>query len=346
MKFQIDEQFLINCFRDFVETPSPVGYRVKLLPVLERYAAMFGYTVTYDNRGTGYITLDGEDNSKTVLMSAHCDTIGLMVRRVEANGMIRTQRVGGINHANIEGESVIVHTRDGREYTGLLACQSHSVHVFDDARTLERGEATTIVLLDEDVHSKAEVNALGIRNGDYISIEPRMEYTKNGYLKSRFVDDKALVACVFAMLKYMQENNLKPKYRTILAFTFHEEIGGGGPWVPEEVSEYIALDIALVGPDYDGHDHGVTIIAKDMKTTYSYELVNRMIDYAEKADCDYAVDIYHHYSTDAAAAFMSCNNLQIAAFGMPTYCSHGRERAHIEGIRNTCNLMLAYALDI
>ena len=83
-----------------------------------------------------------------------------------------------------------------------------------------------------------------------------------------------------------------------------------------------------------------------MKLTYTYELVSRMIAYAEKAGCDYAVDIYHHYSTDAAIAYLNCNNLQIAAFGMPTWCSHGRERAHIDGIMNTCNLMLAYVLDI
>ena len=46
------------------------------------------------------------------------------------------------------------------------------------------------------------------------------------------------VACVFAMLKYLSENNLKPKYRTILAFPYSEEIGMGGTYVPPEVSEY------------------------------------------------------------------------------------------------------------
>ena len=39
MKFQIDEQFLIDCFKELVEVPSPVGYDVHLKPVLERFAA-------------------------------------------------------------------------------------------------------------------------------------------------------------------------------------------------------------------------------------------------------------------------------------------------------------------
>ena len=173
MRFEIDRQFLVNCFQDIVSVPSPVGYYVQLNPVLERYAAMFGQTVTYDNRSTAYITLDGEDNSKTVLVGAHADTLGLIVRRIDPDGKIRTRNLGGINYMNLDGETVTVHTRDGRSYTGLLACQSHSVHVFEDARTVERNENTMMVLLDEDVSSKADVNALGIRHGDFISIDPR-----------------------------------------------------------------------------------------------------------------------------------------------------------------------------
>ena len=54
MKYEIDTQFLVDCFKAFVNAPSPVGYYVKVNPVVERYAGMFGYTVTYDNKHTAY----------------------------------------------------------------------------------------------------------------------------------------------------------------------------------------------------------------------------------------------------------------------------------------------------
>jgi len=346
MKFNIDEKYLIESFVRLVNVPSPVCYPVKINPLLEEMAGEFGHKVTYDRRGNGYITLEGEDNSKTVMVAAHWDTLGMVVRTVDNNGMIRVRQLGGVNYGSLEGESVTIHTRDGREYTGLMACQSHSVHVFDDARTLERTENTMVLLLDEDVHSKEDVRALGIRNGDFISIEPHCEYTKNGYLKSRFIDDKAAVACAFTMLKYLKENDLKPKFRTMISFTFGEEIGLGGPWVPEEIEEYVAVDIGLIGPDYEGHERCVTICAKDNKAPYTYELTNRLIGYAEKAGCDYAVDIFYRYGTDASVALVNGNNLQAAAFGMPVYCSHGRERTHILSLVNTMNLLLAYVLDI
>ena len=346
MRFQIDQKFLKDCFEEIVNVPSPVGYSVLLKPVLEKYAAMFGYSLTYDNKDTAYLTMDGEDNSKTVLIGAHADTLGLVVRRIDGDGKIRIRELGGISYNSIEGETVTVHTRDGRSYTGLFACQSHSTHVYGDARTLPRDENTMMILLDEDVHSKQDVEALGIRHGDVISVAPRCQFTENGYIKSRFIDDKMAVACCFSMLKYMTENNLKPKYRTILAFPYGEELGLGGTYVPEGVSEYIAVDIGLIGPDYDGSERKVSICAKDATVTYDYDLTTRLIQYAEKAECDYAVDIYYRYGTDGGAALKAGNNLRAASFGMAVYCSHGMERTHMTGVEHTVNLLLAYVLDI
>ena len=346
MLYTIDMDYLLDSFRRLADVPSPVGYSRLLNPVLEEYAAMFGHTLTYDNKNTPYLTLEGEDNSKTVLIGAHADTIGLMVRTVDNDGMIRVRNLGGVNFGSLEGETVTVHTRDGRTYTGLFACQSHSVHVFDDACTLERDEKSMMVILDEKVSSKADVYALGIRNGDYVSAEPRVQVTESGFLKSRYIDDKAAVACCFAMVKYLHERGLKPKYRTILAFPYMEEIGMGGTYVPEGVSEYVAVDIGLIGPGYEGNEYAVSICAKDNAAPYDYDLTTRLVNYAEKAGCDYALDIFYRYGTDGTAALRAGNNLKAAAFGMAVYCSHGMERTHMDGMRYTMHLLLAYVLDI
>ena len=346
MKFSVDMQYLQDCFLRLVNTPSPVGFYTLLNPVLEELAASFGYAVTYDRRGTPYIVLDGRDNSKTVLVGAHSDTIGMVVRSVDGDGMIRVRQLGGMNFSSAEGETVTVHTRDGRHYTGLLACQSHSVHVFDNARTLERNEDNMVVILDQKIRSKEDVRALGIRNGDFISVDPRCQVTENGYLKSRFIDDKAAVACCFSMLQYLAKTGDKPAFRTILAFPYTEEIGFGGTYVPEEVSEYVAIDIGLIGPQLEGDEYKVSICAKDAAAPYDYDLTNRLIGYAEKAGCDYAVDVFYRYGTDGNAAVRAGNHLRAAAFGMAVYCSHGMERTHLVGLENTVNLLLAYVLDI
>jgi putative aminopeptidase FrvX len=211
---------------------------------------------------------------------------------------------------------------------------------------MERTPDTMFVLLDERVSTKAEVEALGIRHGDYIAIDPRPIITKNGFIKSRFIDDKAAIACCFAALKYMKEHALKPKYRTILAFPYWEELGIGASYIPEGVSEFVAVDIGLVSPNNAGSEYAVSICAKDAQMYYDYELTNRLIGYAEKAECDHAVDVYFRYGSDANAAREAGHNVRAALFGMAVYGSHGMERTHIDGLCNTTGLLLAYVLDI
>ena len=145
----IDIQFLIDTMKRFIETPSPTGYYEKMKPVIEEAAKALGYSVTYDNRDTAYITVEGEDTSKTVCVSAHADTLGLMVRGINSDGTLRIRSLGGVNFINAEGENVTIHTRSGKTYTGILVCAHHSSHAFDDAKTMERNENTDFVLLDE-----------------------------------------------------------------------------------------------------------------------------------------------------------------------------------------------------
>ena len=346
MKFNTDRKYLIDTLEKIMNVPSPVGFYEKLNPVIEALADELSLKVTYDSKKTAYITLDGEDNSKTVMVGAHADTLGFVVRCIESNGMLMVRKLGGVNFSSTEGETVTVHTRDGREYTGLVICKSHSTHAFNDATTLERNEDTVRILLDENVKNKDDVRALGIRNGDYISIAPRFQFTEKGYVKSRFIDDKGGVAACFAALKYMKDNGLKPKYRTVFAVPYYEEIGFGGSFIPEEVSEFVAVDIGLIGPELDGDERKVSICTKDVVSVYDYGLTNLLIKKAEKAECPYVTDVFMRYSTDGMAAWRGGNDLCVGAFGMAVYCSHGMERTHIDGLDATVNLILAYLLDI
>ena len=56
------------------------------------------------------------------------------------------------------------------------------------------------------------------------------------------------------VLRQLKEENLTPAYDTLFAFPIYEEIGHGGAYVPSEVSEYVALDIGLIGPDNHGSE--------------------------------------------------------------------------------------------
>ena len=345
MEIKVNREQLVKDMKQFIDTPSVVSFYELIHPVLEKRAKQSGYEVTYDRKHTAYIKVPGEDHSKCVCVGAHVDTIGLMVRRINADGSIAVRQLGGVNYASLEGETVSIYTRDNQVYSGMVICKSHSVHVFDDARTLPRDEHGMQVILDHFVSCEQDVLDLGIQHGDVICIEPRFQYTSEGFVRSRFIDDKAAVAAAFACLDYLKENNLQPKYDTLFAFPIFEEIGHGGAYVPNEVSEYVALDIGLIGPDYHGSESKVSICAADNYSPYDRGLTNRIINMAKKANLNYCVDIFYRYGTDANAAIRSGNNIYAAAFGMGCLNTHGMERCHISAIEETAKLTILYVLD-
>ena len=94
MNARIDRDYLIQALERLLNVPSPVGYYQKLNPVFVEMAEELGLSVQFDNKSTAYITLEGENCEKTVLLGAHADTLGLMVRHIEPNGMLCIKRLG------------------------------------------------------------------------------------------------------------------------------------------------------------------------------------------------------------------------------------------------------------
>ena len=138
MNHDIDKDYLLDTLRACVEVESPVGYYPEIHEWLREELAEMGYEMQVDNNATAYVRVPGRSAEKTVCLGAHLDTIGLVVRGFNADGTLRVRQLGGINYHSIEGETCLVHCRDGRTVAGQVICDHHSTHVFEDARTRER----------------------------------------------------------------------------------------------------------------------------------------------------------------------------------------------------------------
>ncbi|MGI6755114.1 MAG: M20/M25/M40 family metallo-hydrolase [Atopobiaceae bacterium] len=344
----IDPQKLTQQLKELVSVDSPVGYYPEIHAYLGDKLKALGYEVTVDNKATMYVRVAGQSSDKTVCVGAHLDTIGLIVRGINDDGTLRVRALGGINYHSIEGETCRMHLRSGKSLMGQVICIKHSTHVFADARSIERSEDTMVVSLIADVKSAQDARDLGVTPGAICSIDPHFEAFDNGYIVSRHIDDKAAVAAVLDTLEWLAKTGKKPAYDTLFAFPIYEEIGHGGAYTPPRVSEYVALDITLIGPDYDSDEHQVGVIVSDHKGPYDWELSNRLIASAELA-CStgrWNTQVCFHYSTDANAGYVVGNNFKSGAFGMACLNSHGRERCHVDAIVETEKLCRAYVMGL
>ncbi|MDF2845881.1 MAG: yhfE [Herbinix sp.] len=333
--------YIIKTLETLVNIPSPSGFTKEVMEFVKKEAENFGYLGEYNQKGGLVIQVNGK-GQETVGISAHVDTLGAMVRSIDSDGMLRLTLVGGFTLHSIEGTYCKIHTRDGRSYTGTILAKSHSVHTFDDARTLERAEKNMMVRIDEPVKSKEDILALGIQHGDYISFDAQFRYTENGFIKSRHLDDKASVAVLLGVLKEMSEEQFVPDKNVKLVISNYEEVGFGASWIPQEISEFIAVDMGAVGDDLNGTEYAVTICAKDSRGPYDYELTNHLIELAKENQIDYVVDIFPHYGSDVSAALAAGNNIRGGLIGQGVHASHGMERTHVDGLNNTKKLIKAY----
>ena len=339
---EFDEKYCLESFARLLQADSTTGQYEQVQELLCRMLDELGCPYQVTHKGGVIADLGGE--GKALAVTAHLDDIGLMVRKLNSDGTLQVCPVGGLYPFYCVTENVRVYTRDGKVFTGSVCRTPASIHVTEEElrSTLPDFRSNVCVVLDEDVHNADQVRALGVETGDLIALEPRFTLA-NGYLKSRFIDDKACVAVLLAAIKALRESGTGLNRKVYAYFAAYEEIGHGTTWLPEGVEDMLAVDIAPTGPDQNSDERKVSIFAKDSRFPYHWGMTNELRAAAIDAGVDFVMDVFTpHYGTDCDGSVLAGYDIRHAAIGPGTANSHGYERTHMEGLRNTYRLLLAY----
>ena len=318
--------------------PSPTGFTRAVTDYVMKTLKEMGFTPERSTKGNVLVCLGGV--GEPLVLASHVDTLGAMVRSIKDNGRLRPTTLGGHQWSTADGENCTVHTRDGRVYTGVVLNTEPSSHVADEK--VETIEKNMEILLDENVDTKDDVAGLGIQTGDIIAMDPRTVITKSGYIKSRFLDDKLSASVLLGLARAVAAGEVKLARKVSLLFTVYEEVGHGGAFVPADTCEMISVDMGCVGDDLGCTERMVSICAKDSGGPYNYELVSALADTAKRLSLDYAIDVYPHYGSDVEATLRAGYDIRHGLIGPGVYASHNYERSHMDGVRNTYELLGAY----
>lgn len=339
--------YVTEVLREILAKDSPSGFTRQAADyAMEQFRAL-GYTPKLTNKGGVFCEIGGDENREKggLLLSAHIDTLGAMVRQIKSNGRLLLKAIGGLNANNAETEVVRIYTRDGRVYTGNIQLANASAHVNASSETVSRNFDNVEVVLDEDVKTAEETKALGIEVGCYVCVDPQTVITESGYIKSRFLDDKLSAAILLGVAKWIKEEKIELPRKVYMHFTVYEEIGHGAAGImPEGVNEILGVDMGCVGDGLECTERDVSICAADSAGPYDYDINCRLIALAKENELSYAVDVYPHYSSDCSVA-VRCFDVRQALIGAGVYASHGYERSHLDGAKNTFSLLCAYLQD-
>ncbi|MDU2202351.1 MAG: M20/M25/M40 family metallo-hydrolase, partial [Anaerococcus hydrogenalis] len=261
----MDTKTIISYIEELCTRPSPTGFTKKCEKYLMDEFKKMGYEPYQNNKGNVIVPIYENKNNKNdgLLLSAHIDTLGLMIRSIKEEGGLQVTTLGGFPLNYGEFENVKIFTRDGKEFEGVFRLNEPSVHGSDTPKLSKRNFDEMEVVLDEIIESDEDVEKLGIGAGDFVAFDPRFRYS-NGFIKSRHLDDKASSGVLLALAKEIKDENLKFNRNIYMMFTTYEEVGhGASSGHPEGIKDMIAVDMGVVYDDLKTNDRMVSICAKD-----------------------------------------------------------------------------------
>jgi putative aminopeptidase FrvX len=221
-----------------------------------------------------------------------------------------------------------------------------AAHVNKEAHTAPRNAETMEVRLDERTTRAEETRLLGIDVGDFVYFDPRVETGDAGFIRSRFLDDKACVACLVAAVKALVDRGVTPAQRTTLLISNFEEVGHGGmDGLPTDLSELVVLDMGCVGDGQQGDEFHCSVCVKDGGGPYSKSLTDKLRTLADRRGIDLRADVYPYYSSDGTAYWRAGGRAEVALIGPGVDTSHGYERTHTEALNDTAELIAEYLIE-
>ena len=343
----IDTDYLLNFLTGLLNTPSPTGLAMPGIEFTERALGAFSaLSLNRTRKGALLATWPGQKADAPRALTAHVDTLGAMVKEVKSNGRLKLTKIGGYAWNTVEGEGCTVFASRGQALRGSLLLSKASGHVYGKkVSELERDDDNMEVRLDARTSSDEETEKLGVRVGDFVAFDPRVEVT-NGFVRSRHLDDKACVACLVAAVQAVLTAELQPAQTTYLFISNYEEVGhGAAAGIPPGTTELLTVDMAAVGEGQTSDEYHATLCVKDSGGPYHHGLNQQLRTLADRYQIPYKVDIYPYYGSDGEAYWHAGGDVAVALIGPGVDASHNYERTHLEALTATTQWVMAYLLE-
>ncbi len=269
----------------------------------------------------------GAQPGPTLMLSAHADEVGFIVKKIEPNGLLRFEKIGGHDDRTILNEAVLVRTQDGEKRYGVIGCISCHMLRFDDPKKV-RGYAE--MYIDVGAKDAQGVRRLGISVGDPVTwATPYREFGEGRAVGHGF-DDRAGCA---VLVKTLEETDFSKVRGTVyFVFSVQEELGLRGARV---ASQQIAADVAIavdttaVSDTFEGMmdgtlalGAGVGIKVMDHSSVSSVPVRRKLEALAREAGIPYQMEVFLGIGTDAGEMYKEKAGVPVCTLSIPSRYAH------------------------
>ena len=327
--------------QEITETSGVPGYEDRVREVVRRELEPEVDRVRTDAMGNIVGTIEGGDTD--VVVAAHMDEIGFMVRHVTDEGFVQVDALGGWDPRVLKAQRVTIHTDDG-DVPGLIG--SAPPHTLDEEQLEAKPEVEDVQI---DLGLDAEAATERVSRGDLVTLDQTTERVGD-HVTGKALDDRV---CLFAMLEAAKRID-DPDVTIHFAATVQEEVGIRGAQTlgfDLDPDLAIALDVTVANdvPGFEPGDHvtelgeGTAIKLKDSSVITNPKVHGRMEEVAEGEEVDYQLEVLPAGGTDTAGFQRARGAIPVGAISVPTRYLHTvTESAHVDDIASTVDLLTAF----
>jgi putative aminopeptidase len=222
--------------------PGLSGYEDRVRRYITRELSQLGIAARSDCLGNLIVTLDGAAGAPSVMLFAHMDQLGFVVRKIEPEGLVRIERLGGVPERALPSQAVLFCVGKDNDLTGVIANKSHHATTPEEKyRVVPYPE----LYIDAGFESADEAHAAGVRIGTPVVYQPRVLPLAKDRIAGTSADDRAGCA---VMVEVARALTTLPKRPTVhLVFSVQEEFNLRGV-IPaaESLMPNIAIQLDLL----------------------------------------------------------------------------------------------------
>jgi putative aminopeptidase FrvX len=180
---------------ELMRIPGLAGHEERVAAAIARHLDALGLAHRSDRLGNLMATIDGDPGLPSVMVFAHMDQMGFLVRKVEPDGRIRLERQGGVPDRALAAQAVVLSTDSG-DLPGVLGIKSHHATTPEEkAQVVPYAE----LAVDAGFVSREEAEAAGVRIGTPVTYAPRVHELANGRIAGTAIDDRGGCAALLAL---------------------------------------------------------------------------------------------------------------------------------------------------
>ena len=222
--------------------PGLSGHEERIRAHLRARLEALGIASRSDRMGNLIATLEGDPEAPSVMLFAHMDQLGFVVRKIEADGSIRVERVGGVPERALASQAVLLCVGEGRDLPGILGNKSHHATTPDEKYRVEPyGERA----IDTGLASAEAVAEAGVKIGTPVVYLPRVLALAGDRLAGTSVDDRAACAVLVELAGRLKDRAGLPTVHIVFSVQEEYNLRGALP-AAQSLRPDIAIQLDLV----------------------------------------------------------------------------------------------------